>query len=194
MKALLLVLVAVAGFGYYFYYYRPQHLPPPPPAENTEAATPTPAASAAATAKRGFDDLTALLRQDMEAIPSALDGPGRPPNNAVAIKRKIGSHVSKHAEYATLVQACDVIILADSQRASYQQACRTEQSRTFYGTSLSSGGSMDRPTSTQRTPTPDPKVAQVAIHDRVEGAWQKQREQSSTQVQQLLASLAGKSL
>ncbi len=193
MKLLLLLLV-VLGVGYYYFFYREQPPAPKEPGVEVAKATPAPAAG-----KQGFDNLTALLRQDMSNIPAPLDGPGHTPTNAMSIKRRVGPYTNTRPEYRVLTQACDLIIQADAQRTAFQQACHAEQTRASFGESLNTTGLMDRsvPAShggTLSVQTATPAIAAAAIHQRVEGNWANYRTHASEQVQTLLTALANKQL
>ena len=201
MKAFLVLLVLLAA-GYYYYFYRQPAAPPPvaETAKKTEAvSTPAPTPVPAATpAKQGFDKVTALLTQDLNSIPAPLDGPGSSPTNAITIRRGLASHEAARPEYQTLAKACDLILQADNQRASLQQACHAEQTRASFGGSLNGNSSMDHAVPTRGALKVDPAVAaakaQAQIHSKYEASWNNYRVQTVGQVQNLLQSLAGKQL
>ena len=201
----LFILAVLLGLAYFFLYDNGyDHLK----ALVVTAPSPTPSATAPSTpgvtppSGRSFDGVTALLRQDMDAIPAALDGPGHPPVNAQVIKRKLFPSLTMHPEYQTLTQACDLIIDADVQRSTFQVSCHAEQTRISFGGTLNSTGAMDhavpasgRALAVQKEAQEAKlKVDQQAIHQRVESAWSNYRARTTDQVQQLLASLEGKHL
>ena len=196
MKVFLVIIILAAAGGYYWYNVRGTSAP-------AVAATPAPAAQPSATPSgAGFDSLTTLLQGDMDGIPKPLDGKGRPPTNAVAIKRKVSGYVNVHPEYLVLTQACDLILQADAQRAASQQNCHAAETRASFGTSLSSDSAMDHAVPTGRRGAAADKVdpavaaaaATAAIHKRFEDEWAAYRGQTDDKVHSLLASLAGKRL
>ena len=197
MKVLLLLLVLL-GVAYYFFYGKGGEKKAPvvadiPASAGPAAPTPTP------VDLHSFDSVTILLRQDLNAIPASIDGPGHPPANALAIKRKIRPYVNLHPEYQTLTQACDLIINADAQRNTLQAACRDEQTRTTFDNSLNHDTSPHSAIKNAHVPggllaTVPAEAAQKAIHTRIEGSWSNYRAQTVGQVQHLLGMLAGKRL
>ena len=204
---LLLILAVLCGVAYYFYFYRkaPDAPASPPAAETSPGAAAGPAAASAANTS--LDGVTALLRQDMDAIPTALDGPGHPPANARAIKLRLRPYLNLHPEYQVLTRACDLIIGADAQRTALQVSCHEEQVRAGFNNALiekTSGLTNDTSAHSAQNAghvprnlllsTPPPKAGALAIHERVEGSWNTYRAQTAGQVQQLLAPLAGRHL
>ena len=106
-----------------------------------------------------------------------------------------------------LTRACDLIIGADAQRTALQVSCHEEQTRANFNNALINGSSgLNNDTSVHSAQkgghvptnlllsTPPPKVGALAIHERVEGAWNTYRTEAVGQVQQLLAPLAGRHL
>ena len=199
----LFILAVLLGLAYFFLYdngydqLRSLMVTPRPTRSADAPATP---GGNPPTGGASFDGVTALLRQDMDAIPVALDGPGRPPVNAQAVKRKLVTSLNLHPEYQTLTQACDLIIDADAQRTPFQASSRAEQDRISFGGTLDNTGSMDHavPASghalalQKQAQDAKVKMDQQAIHQRVESSWSSYRTRTAGQVQQLLASLAGK--
>ena len=200
---LLLILAVLGGVAYYYYFYRKApDAPASPSAETAQGA-----AAVAASDRTSLDGVTALLRQDMEAIPAALDGPGHPPANARAVKLRLRPYLNLHPEYQVLTRACDLIIGADAQRTALQVSCHEEQVRANFNNALSSGSNgLDNDTSAHSAQnarhvprnlllsTPPPQTGAPAIHERVESSWNTYRTQAAGQVQQLLAPLAGRHL
>lgn len=206
---LLLILVVLGGIAYYFYFYQkaPDAPASPAAAETSEGTAAGPVPAVAPSAHASLDGVTALLRQDMDAIPVTLDGPGHPPANARAIKLKLRPYLNLHPEYQVLTRACDLIIGADAQRTTLQVSCHEEQARASFNNALTdtaSGLTNDTSTHSAQTnghvprnlllSTPPAKTGALAIHERVEGSWNTYRTQAAGQVQQLLAPLAGRRL
>ena len=201
----LLILAVLLGVAYYFFFYQKgQEAPAAPVAAESPAAS-SPAAAPAAQASdpansHSFDTVLALLRQDMDAIPTALDGPGHPPVNAIAIKRRVRPYLNVHGEYLIITQACDLIIRADAQRSTFQESCRAEQGRASFDNALTVDNSPHSAQNNNHVPgnlllhTPPPATGPAAIHARVESSWNNYRTQTAAQVQGLLASLVGKHL
>ena len=127
-------------------------------------------------------------------------GPGHAPANARAIKLKVRPYLNQHPEYQILTQACDLILDADAQRTTFQSSCHAEQSRVSFGRTLNTNGAMDHavPASgriqAQQKETGEAKLKGDldAIHQKAEGSWGSYRTRTAGQLQQLLASLAGK--
>ena len=198
---LLLILAVLCGVAYYYYFYRKAPDAPVSPAEARSAP------AVASSDRTSLDGVTALLRQDMEAIPAALDGPGHPPANARAIKLRLRPYLNLHPEYQVLTRACDLIIGADAQRTALQVSCHEEQTRANFNNALINGSNgLNNDTSAHSAQnnghvprnlllsTPPPKAGALAIHERVEGSWNTYRTEAAGQVQQLLAPLAGRHL
>ena len=194
MKVLLILLVLLAAAYYFFVYEKGPGKTTTAPTEAAAGANATP--SAAAADNHSFDGVVALLRTEMNAVPAPLDGPGPNLANAQSIRRKVRPYVNTHPEYATLTEACDLIIQANAQRGAFQDSCRSEQSRLGFKTALthdtSIGAALPKGKSTP-PPTPTDQT-QAAVHQRFENSWASYRAQTDRQVQGLLNSLAGKHL
>ena len=204
---MLLILAVLLGVAYYFFFSRQGQEAPAAPVAADIPSAPSPAAASAQTSgpanpanSSSFDGVTALLRQDLDAIPTALDGPGHLPANAIAIKRRVRPYLNVHGEYVIITQACDLIIRADAQRTTFQQSCHAEQSRASFDNALTVDHSPHSAQNNRHVPgnlllqTPPPQTGPDAIHTRVESSWISYRAQTESQVQGLLAPLAGRHL
>jgi hypothetical protein len=184
----LLILVVIAGLVYYFFFYKKAHEEVQAPVA-AESPVPQPTVD-----PNSFDAVSALLRQDLDAIPAALDGPEPAPVNAIAVKRKLRPYLALHQEYQTLTRACDLIIDASAKRTTFQQSCRFEQDRTEFSNALEHDTSRHSAYLAGHVPvvqTPPPEDQRKAIHERVANTWLTYRTQQAEQVQRLLGSLAG---
>ncbi len=180
MKALLLVLVlAAAGFGAYHFYFRDH---PISWMQGPEAGPVPGGPGSTSTAKRDFKDLDARLQNDMDRIPTDLHGARQMPTHALATKSQVAPYLKLHEEYATLIQACDLIIEADQAFAEHQQKCglapaplgANVQERARVASAANSAG--------------------PAVYQQQQTIWDSQRRQSDTKVRQLLTTLDNKRL
>ena len=196
MKVLLILLVLLSAAYYFFVYEKGPGKTTTAPTEAAVGANATPSAAAAVADNHGFDGVVALLRTEMNAVPAPLDGPGPNLANAQSIRRKVRPYVNTHPEYATLTQACDLIIQANAQRGAFQDSCRSEQSRLGFKTALTHDTSIGAALPKGKSTPPPPPVdqTQAAVHQRFENSWASYRAQTDRQVQGLLNSLAGKHL
>ena len=175
----LLILILLAGVAYYIYRDKfaggggIQNVAP-----TVESKTST----------RNFDALCATLQQDMNNVPSTLDGAGPTPAHAYEVKRKVQSHLNEHQEYQVLTQVCDLIIQADAERNSLQQSSRAEQNRTTYHSPL------EQTSPQKHAAVPDPAMQQNAIRQRMDGTWNDYRIKTAGEVSRLLGTLKGRTI
>ena len=177
----LLFLLVLLGVGYYFYQDRFS-------GSSVGGLGEIAPVVEAKHSSHSFDTVTSLLQQDMQNIPSSLDGNGPKPTHAYDVKRQLRPHLSEHQEYQTLTRVCDLIIGADAERSALQQTSHAEEARTAYHSPLES-------TSPQKhAALPDPAIQQNAIRQRVEGTWNARRTQTAGEVEQLLGTLKGRTI
>ena len=175
----LLILLILLGAGYYFYQDKF--------AGGVGLGEVAPVVEVKRSS-RSFDTVVSLLEQDMNNIPTSLEGNAPKPAHAYEVKRKVAPFLKQHQEYQTLTRACDLIIDADSERSALQQSSHAEQSRTTFHSALEY-------TSPQKhAALPDPAIQQNAIRQRVEATWNASRARTSGEVEHLLGTLKGKTI
>lgn len=176
----LLALVVVLAVAYYFYQQGGL------PGLNFQASAPT-LEPIKPSGTHDFNSVSNLLKQDMENLPTSLDGNAMRPIHAYDVKRAIHAHLNEHAEYQTLTQVCDLIIQADSERSALQQSRNAEQHRTTFHSPLDP---VDK-----KAPTPQPANSnQAAIRQRMDSTWSDYRSKTSAEVDRLLDTLKGKTI
>ena len=175
----LLILVILLGIGYYIYQVKF--------ADKVGLDSIAPKVELQSSS-RSFDKVSALLTQDMNNIPTALDGADATPAHAYEVKRKVHPYLNLHPEYQTLSRACDLIIGADAERRALQQSSHAEQHRTTFHSFLESASPE------KQAALPDPAIQQGAIHQRTEATWNEHRTQTAQEVARLLGTLKGKTI
>ena len=175
----LLVLIILLGVGYYIYRVKF--------ADKVGLGSLAPKVEVQSSS-HSFDTVSAQLTQDMNNIPSTLDGASATPAHAYDVKRKVRPYLNLHPEYQTLSRVCDLIIGADAERNALQQSSRAEQGRTTFHSIL------DEPSSQKQAALPSPALQQGAIQQRTEATWNVRRASTAQEVERLLDTLKGKTI